>query len=598
MKTFLFYIVFIGLSTSIGGAQTIVDYSTLLDSASYYIRNNKSEKGKQILDFLKKETENNKKDSLNMIVLERFAFYHFLEGNYDESVKYAYDASTIAKSLGYRKMYFDLQNNIGAIFSKLDEYEKAKKTYKEILKESSIKEDTVGYISTLSNLGSSYSTLKQIDSSNVALAKALQLSRISKLVELEAAILKFMAKNNLDLKNYKGTIEIINILEDSLWNNLRENQKDDAIYYKAKANFELGNFSRALNEIEKALALSSVQKQDPAILDALNLKSQIFEKQNNYKLALDVQRQVTKLKDSFDLERRKEKILELERKYETEKKEKANAELKAEAFNKDLTISKKNNLILLLFIITASIIVLMVLWQLYRFKNKNYKLKVLIEQTVKLQKELDIIRDNIAKDFHDDLGNKLARITTLSDYVLKKNKEKNKTDMLDAFQIIKRDANDLYNGTRDFMFSLKSDSDAAESTFFYLADFTQEYVSSFDIELELNHNLEEEKLLPKYWNRQIILIFKEAITNAVKHSHAKKIELSFYCRENVLLVKCVDNGRGFDITKVNKINGISHMKQRARKIGCSISVESETKKGTTVVLEGEILNYNYLRNSL
>jgi signal transduction histidine kinase len=575
-------------------AQSNKDLNKLLDSAVVLIRNDKPILGKKILDKLNFEVHDKPIDSFKMALKDKTAFYYFLQGDYEKCVAKAYEASDMAKKLGYRKTYFDLKNNIGAILSKLDEFEKAKNIYKEILKESYIEEDSLGYVSTLTNLASSYSALKEIDSSNLVLDDALYLIKKINDKELEAYILKFIAKNDLESKKYENVISTVNTLENKFWNNLRLNHKDDAIYYRCKAYFNIGNFDSALADVKKVLALAEVQKRDPAILDALSLKAEILAAKNQFKKAFNIQKQVFALSDSIDLQSRKEKVLELERKYETEKKEKENAILKAESYNKDLTITQKNNLLLIIFVLAIVVITLMVLWQLKKFKSKNKQLKALIDKMERLQKELDIVRDNIAKDFHDDLGNKLARITTLSDYVIKNNKRKNKLEMLDAFEIIKQDADELYSGTRDFMFSLKSDNGSAEDVYAYLADFAEDFTSNFEIDLLLSCDIEKNINVPYYWNRQIILIFKEAITNAVKHAKATNLNLNFICKSDNIHIVFKDDGIGFNHSQMTSKNGLLNMTQRAKKINCNLKISSN-KEGTEICFKGKIPNFEALK---
>lgn len=592
MKFIFFYlIIFLAINAK---AQNYVQFKTLKDSASNLMRSKNSKAALPLLNNLIAFSKSQKSDSLQMIVLDRFAFYYFVQGDYEKSVSFALDASEIAKKLNNRKMYFDLKNNIGMIFSKLDEYEKAKQIYTNILKETSKEEDAEGYLSTLSNLGSVLRSLNQIDSSSVVLNQALSISRNQNNRRREASILKFLAKNNLTLEKYEEVILIVNNIETNFWTDLQLTQKDDAIFYRAQALYYKGELKRAEKDINKTLSLMNVLKKDPAYLEVISFKSKIIEAQSRYKEALNLQNEIHKLRDSFDSANRTGKVLELEKKYQIEKKEKENAELKASATAKDLTILEKNNQILIVVLLAIVLTGSMISWQLKKFKTKNNQLNTLIDQKIRLQSELDIVRDNIAKDFHDDLGNKLARITTLSDHVLQRKQHKTKSDMLDALGIIKKDADDLYNGTRDFMFSLKSDSDNAEDIYAYLADFAQDYLSSLDVDLYLKSKIDSDIKLPYYWNRQIILIFKEAITNAVKHGKAESIKIEFLYKDNTIYIMCKDNGLGFDTDILNSKNGLRNMKQRAEKINCNLDVKS-SKNGTIVSLNGKIPNFEFLK---
>ncbi|MDO1500311.1 hypothetical protein Q2T40_09235 [Winogradskyella maritima] len=547
-----------------------------------------------ILQKLESIGEAQQSDSLKMIAKDRFAFYYFVQGDYEQSIFNAIEASKLASNIGDQKKYLDYRNNVGMILSKLNEFEKTKNLFVESLKNTSVEDNPKGFLATLSNLGSSLQSLNQIDSSNVVLNEALKLSRTLNYKRGEASILKFLSKNALALEDYNKVISLVNTIESNFWEHLQLTQKDDAIFYRAQAYFNINNFSLARKDIDKTLSLMNVLKKDPAYLEVISFKSKILEAQGKYKQALSLQNEVQVLRDSFDSASRTKKVLELEKQYETEKKEKENAQLKAETIKKDLIITEKNNQLLLFFLAFIFLVGSIISWQLKKFKIKNKQLRDLITQKTKLQQELDIVRDNIAKDFHDDLGNKLARITTLSDHMLRRENIKTKTDILDALNIIKKDADELYSGTRDFMFSLKTDSDSAEDIYAYLADFAQDYLSSLDVELDLHSNITSSKKVPYYWNRQIILIFKEAITNAIKHGEATQLKLSFEYSDDKIHVECQDNGSGFDVEGLNSKNGLKNMKQRASKINCNLAITS-SESGTNISLSGKVPNFEYLK---
>jgi signal transduction histidine kinase len=77
------------------------------------------------------------------------------------------------------------------------------------------------------------------------------------------------------------------------------------------------------------------------------------------------------------------------------------------------------------------------------------------------------------------------------------------------------------------LFSLRTNSDHVEELFAYLADFGIEFFQELEIEFDVESEITQNDRLPYYWNRQIIMILKEAMTNAARHSKAKKVILGF-----------------------------------------------------------------------
>jgi signal transduction histidine kinase len=95
--------------------------------------------------------------------------------------------------------------------------------------------------------------------------------------------------------------------------------------------------------------------------------------------------------------------------------------------------------------------------------------------------------------------------------------------------------------------------------------------------------------------REVFLIFKESVNNIVKHSECSNVEIDFKVEGKMLTLKLQDNGCGFDIssfeTNGNNAstngkggNGLLNMKRRARDLGGDYAIESESGKGTSVIL--------------
>ena len=78
-------------------------------------------------------------------------------------------------------------------------------------------------------------------------------------------------------------------------------------------------------------------------------------------------------------------------------------------------------------------------------------------------------------------------------------------------------------------------------------------------------------------------IAQEAISNAIRHGHAGHIQLSLFCRQDVLHFSIQDNGRGMPSeTKRHKGMGLSVMEYRARAIGGTFEIHAAPGRGTIV----------------
>jgi len=240
-------------------------------------------------------------------------------------------------------------------------------------------------------------------------------------------------------------------------------------------------------------------------------------------------------------------------------------------------------IILLCFLSVAAAITIVFFQRLKVVSRRNKALKNEIARRIIAESELSDVRDNIAQDFHDDLGNKLASISLLSD-VLSKKVENEESKVV---KTIKEDADYLYKGTKDFIFSLQEQSNYVEEIIVYLSDFAEDYLFQFGIDFEVQSNVKSNIKLPYYWSKQIIYIFKEAITNSAKHANAENAKMLFSFDTKELIIEFTDDGKGFDINSV-RLNGISNMEARADRIDCSVKVETKIDKGTSIIFKGKL----------
>lgn len=230
---------------------------------------------------------------------------------------------------------------------------------------------------------------------------------------------------------------------------------------------------------------------------------------------------------------------------------------------------------------------------LERVQKKNemlvsHKLNELNMMLERRDREVETIRSKMARDFHDHSGSKLASILMLSG--LLKNQVKDlPLEVVEYIEAIAKNSNDLYDHTRDFIWSINSKNSSMDEVVLHIVDFANNFLEPFQIDFSIRCDLVE---LEKYKLQaetimQIVLICKEAITNAAKYAQCAEVKI--VCLEsNTQLsqykLEIVDNGIGFDIDSLRSHRGIGNMYQRAKDIGGQLFIESEIGKGTSVAL--------------
>lgn len=202
------------------------------------------------------------------------------------------------------------------------------------------------------------------------------------------------------------------------------------------------------------------------------------------------------------------------------------------------------------------------------------------------REEQSKVRERTAEDFHDEVGNKLTRINVLTT-VLRSKITEHTPDTLSILDKIQENAGELYNGTRDILWSLKPSNDNLYEIIHRIRDFGGELFSDADINFIFAGSNEKWKQykLPLDVSRNLIMIFKEAMNNTLKYAGATTVKFEAILKEHDnLQVLFSDNGKGFDIETVTRGNGLQNMQNRAKRIDGRLYVESHEGKGTTISL--------------
>ena len=195
------------------------------------------------------------------------------------------------------------------------------------------------------------------------------------------------------------------------------------------------------------------------------------------------------------------------------------------------------------------------------------------------------IRMRTAEDFHDEIGNKLTRINVLTNVL--KNKVMLTPDTTRILGQIEDNTAQLYSGTRDILWSLKPSNDSLYEILHRIRDFGGELVQDTDVNFAFSGTDEKWRnyRLPMDMSRNLIMIFKEALNNCLKYSHAKNISLEVHLKNrDILQMVLKDDGVGFDIHTVKKGNGINNMNVRAGRLNGKLYIDSREHKGTIINL--------------
>lgn len=202
------------------------------------------------------------------------------------------------------------------------------------------------------------------------------------------------------------------------------------------------------------------------------------------------------------------------------------------------------------------------------------------------QQTLDQERMRIARDLHDEIGANLTHISILGTIASREGVAVSELRIkcLEVAEV----ARETIRACSEIVWSVNPLNDTLASVIRHLTFYAQEYLQSAGIAsvIDTEQPDADVRLNPK-GRHELLMMFKEALQNVVKHSTAAEVRLSFALKNDTLCVRIVDNGRGFDIDACSggggfTGNGIRNMTERIRGISGNLVIDSRLGKGTTV----------------
>jgi two-component system sensor histidine kinase UhpB len=104
---------------------------------------------------------------------------------------------------------------------------------------------------------------------------------------------------------------------------------------------------------------------------------------------------------------------------------------------------------------------------------------------------------------------------------------------------------------------------------------------SKEYQVRLKIGLSDEKIVPMAVQLALYRIAQEEVNNILKHSGASKIHIHLFEKDNNILLKVSDNGKGFDLAKIKHGLGITNINNRAENFGGFAELSSSPGKGCT-----------------
>jgi signal transduction histidine kinase len=207
------------------------------------------------------------------------------------------------------------------------------------------------------------------------------------------------------------------------------------------------------------------------------------------------------------------------------------------------------------------------------------------------------LRTRIATDLHDDIGANLTRIALLSEVATRRR-------VLEAgvagggahamlvteeedgpLSSIARIARESVSSMSDIVWAINPARETLLDLTRRMRQHADEIFTLRDIRLRFDaSDVRPELRLGVDVRRDLLLIFKESVNNAARHSSCTSVEISCRVEGSRLVLTIADNGTGFDASLESEGQGLRSMRRRAQRLRGTLDIASGAGLGTIVTL--------------
>lgn len=199
--------------------------------------------------------------------------------------------------------------------------------------------------------------------------------------------------------------------------------------------------------------------------------------------------------------------------------------------------------------------------------------------------ELEALRQRISQDLHDEIGSSLGSIALISQDALA---------MVPHDDALRRELVEIRDTAQQTLDSMHDIVRLVQSGVYGQGDLTAHLREIAGRMLRgVPHTLHADAApafnqMPMNQRRDLVLMFKEALHNLMKHAQATKADITLAQSSASLALTVADNGRGFDPATVTASSGggmgLTNLQRRAAKHGGNVKISSTPAGGTTLCI--------------
>jgi PAS domain S-box-containing protein len=192
-------------------------------------------------------------------------------------------------------------------------------------------------------------------------------------------------------------------------------------------------------------------------------------------------------------------------------------------------------------------------------------------------------RARIARDLHDDIGQRLAMLTTALEQV-KRLEPVLSDEVLRRLVALQQQTAEITAGVQAMSHALHPPRLLHLGVVAAMRGFCQELAAQENVGIDFVHEQVPENVPPDV-SLCLFRVLQEALHNGVRHSQARHFAVHLRGTGAAVQLNVRDEGVGFDVDAASRALGLglTSMKERLKLVGGELVIESQTTRGTTVL---------------
>ena len=528
-----------------------------------------------------------KDSSMAVTMLNNLGIINAYLGNFQVQLDYTLQVKKVIEEIKDSSKFSGLYHGLANCYHNLGQYRKAVDATQYSVYINNIYSKKNGYINRVyATLAQSYDGLRMADSAlyfyNIAIKESVRLND----KYAEGSIYGYQCNLYASMHRFGDMLKAAE-KSLSLSKELQSRQMmASSLYNIAYAQFFNNNNKEARKIIVEALAIAVADSLRDELKNCYTVLSYISARDGDYITSISSKQKADSINETYLNEKVLKSAADLEKKYESEKKDSQIKLQKAEIKNKSVF-----NYILLGGAATLLAISLLS-YRTYRQKQKLQQQRISELETQQQLTAAEAVlkgeekeRTRLAKDLHDGLGGMLSGIkysfnSMKGNLVMTPDNAQafeRSMDMLDSS--IKEMRRVAHNMMPEAL--VKFGLDTA------LKDFCNDINQSGAVRLNYQSLGMENAVIEQTKAIAIYRIVQELINNTLKHAAAKNAIVQVSKTDDEISITVEDDGKGFDpvILEGTKGMGWSNIQSRIEYLKGKTDVQSEPGKGTSVHIE-------------